>query len=993
MEKELQQIPKYWKSLEEFAQSPEFIEAAHREFPEEASVLEDPISRRRFVQLMGASMAFAGLTSCRMPKESLVPYVKDPEGLLPGQSQYYASAFALAGHAQGVLVKSNEGRPTKIEGNKLHVQSQGVASIFAQAAVLSMFNPERLKAPMWGGKAKTWLSFFDSWKTLARSLESNKGKGLVLITESVPSRSFAVLKQAFHARFPEAKWLTHEAINRRGLDMRPAKSALSVQDARYDLKSAKVIASFNEDFLGHHPEHLRLIREFSAHRKPNNAADGMNRLYMLESSVSVTGTNADHRLALRPSEILGALQQLATELGVTVSVGSAGAPKLAARHQRFIKVLADDLRLNPGQSLVAVGPNCGPQSQVIARSINERLGNLDKTLSYAPVIDQGIANASEERAFLQALNSDSKIDALLVLGANPAYTLASAADWGTLFKKAKFSAVLSDEPNETTALSQWVLPRSHFLESWLDVRSADGSEAIAQPIIEPLFDSKSSLEFMALLAKDELESGHGYVLKTWQSIFGEANFKEKWQRALHDGVVVSEKPFPYQALAVDYPQAPSKVIASGKYELHFSPSYASFDGRFASNAWLQEVPHPVTKVVWNNPVILSHATASELGAQNGREIEIQVGDRKVTGSVWVLPGHPDGVLGLTLGYGRTKGPSTAVNVGADFYPVFNGADVLAQADVKVLPLSKRVVSTQNHWSMEGRPIIRSASLAFFKQHPEFAKHAVEHPPLKSLWEEKKYNEGYQWGMTIDLSTCIGCSSCSIACQSENNIPVVGEDQVEKGREMQWIRIDRYFEGENEADPQFVHQPMMCQHCENAPCEQVCPVNATVHDDEGLNAMAYNRCIGTRYCSNNCPYKVRRFNFLDYTGDTPELQKMANNPRVTVRARGVMEKCTYCIQRINEKKHEAKIEGRTLSGDEVVTACQQACPAGAIEFGNILDKESRVAKAKQSPRSYEVLAELNVKPRTSYLARIRNLNPALVSGNSSDGQQSSLKGSH
>jgi molybdopterin-containing oxidoreductase family iron-sulfur binding subunit len=581
---------------------------------------------------------------------------------------------------------------------------------------------------------------------------------------------------------------------------------------------------------------------------------------------------------------------------------------------------------------------------------------------------------------------EGKISTLIILGGNPVYNAPSDFNFSDVLENVPNSVHLSPGFDETSYKTTWHIPQSHYLESWGDCRATDGTLSVIQPLIAPLYESHDNIEVLSLITSGIEKKSYDVVYENWKNYLQSGDFDQIWRRILHDGVLADNQ-MPIVTPSVngnainDYLQRnPIRVIVPdhNNFEINFNVAPAVYDGRFANNGWLQELPDTISKLAWDNAAFMSQKTADHLGVKNEDVIVLTLEEREMALPVWILPGQAHFTISVAVGYGRTRAGRVGDNVGSSAYTIrsqqsFNvGLGLTVRKTLDTYPLA----NTQDHGSMEGRPLVREATLEEYSSNPNFAEEMVKHFPLVSLWDEYSYDEGYQWGMSIDLNACTGCNACTVACQSENNIPIVGKEQVKNGREMHWIRLDRYFAGDLD-NPEMVHQPVACQHCEMAPCEQVCPVAATVHDDEGLNVMTYNRCIGTRYCSNNCPFKVRRFNFFNYTKDLPEIVHMVQNPDVTIRSRGVMEKCTYCIQRINVVKITAKNENRTVKDGDIQTACQQACPSEAISFGNINDPKSQVVALKQNNRTYDMLAELNIKPRTSYLAKLRNPNPELT----------------
>ncbi|MGD8922475.1 MAG: 4Fe-4S dicluster domain-containing protein, partial [Candidatus Zixiibacteriota bacterium] len=762
----------------------------------------------------------------------------------------------------------------------------------------------------------------------------------------------------------------------------------------YSYDKAKVILSLDSDFLRLEIDDIPAARGFADGRRVETQKDDMNRLYVIESTLSVTGTNADHRLPVASHDIGGFALRLLKELrnqglavmpGVEFDDGS-----LPEFDSKWIQALARDLIRVKGSGLVVAGRRQPAAVHAIVYAINDALGNVGNTINYHELRDVAIPGRKDLADLVNQMNRGS-IETLLILNTNPVYTAPEDLQFGDALKKVKHSVELAPYVAETTPMVEWHIPMAHFLESWGDTRATDGTRSVIQPLIEPLFNGRSMIEVLGLVTSGRDLRGYDIVRETWKDIIGGGDFESKWRKVLHDGLLTEKLPSASNPKAKSRPTTAltSEITSLTKsrpegMEIVFVPGDL-YDGRYANNGWLMELADPITKLTWDNPAMISYKAAKSLGLKSGDMVKIEFDGRSLTMPVWVTPGQAENTVTLVLGYGRDLDGRVADGAGFDTYRLrtMKAFDFGSGASLTKTGESYELANTQEHGSMEGRPIVREATLAEYKKEAEFYPEQIEHPPLLPLWTPHSYAEGYQWGMTIDLNACIGCGACTVACQSENNIPIVGKQHVAEGREMQWIRVDRYYasdtdkpEGAHE-NPEVLHQPVPCQQCENAPCESVCPVAATVHDREGLNVMVYNRCIGTRYCSNNCPYKVRRFNFFNYTSKTPEVEKMSKNPEVTVRSRGVMEKCTYCVQRIVKAKDHAKLEGREVQDGEIVTACQQVCPAQAIVFGNINDPDSKVAKMKKLDRSYNLLEELNTKPRTSYLAKLRNPNPELA----------------
>ena len=976
----------YWRSLDQLADTPEFREFLHREFPENASEMTNPVTRRKFLTLMGASIAFAGLAGCRKPVEKIVPYVKAPENVVLGNPLNYTTTMPFGLNGYGLLVESHEGRPTKIEGNEKHPVTQGKGNRFTQASILDLYDPDRSNAVYRSGKRASWDDFKAAWDKLYREFGATAGEGLAVLSQPFNSPTLHRLYKEFKKVFPKSSWIAYEPLSDENILNGLRMLNGTPLQPLYAYEKAKVILALDADFMMGETNDIAAARGFAKGRAVQDVTDDMNRLYVVEQNYTVTGAMADHRLRMQWLQIPLFLKAVVAELikqGAVIP-GVSAVEVASDFDAKWLSALAGDLLKNKGQALLVAGYRQPAEVHALCALINRALGNEGKTVTYTR-LNQAVLPSTAQLGQLADNMQRGTVKALIMLGGNPLYNAPADMDFGNALQSVETTVHFSSHMDETSAQVLWHVPAAHFLESWGDVRSVDGTPSVIQPLIQPLFNGVEEVRMFHLLATGIDKKPYEIVRETWQSLLSGGDFEKKWRRALVDGVVPKDLPMTERLtfkdkqinamLSTDIFAAPKATAANP--EIVFQASSALWDGRFANNGWLQETPDAVTKLAWDNPVLVSPRTAKELGVSNEDMLLVRLNGQEVKLPVWIVPGHADNSLTLTLGYGRSRAGRVGNKVGFNVYPLRNSKTLYGAqgASIKRTNDTYTLANTQDHGSMEGRPIVREASLSQYKQNPDFAKEMVVHPPLESLWEEFSYDQGYQWGMTIDLSSCIGCNACMVACQSENNIPVVGKELVHQGREMSWIRLDRYFSG-NLEDPDIVYQPVACQQCENAPCEQVCPVAATNHDAEGLNVMVYNRCIGTRYCSNNCPYKVRRFNYFNFTKDYPETIKMAQNPDVTVRSRGVMEKCTYCTQRIERAKITAKNEGRELRDGEVVTACQQTCPTDAIAFGNILDPESRVSKMKAQNRNYELLAELNVKPRTSYLAKLRNPNPEL-----------------
>ncbi|MBI2392327.1 MAG: TAT-variant-translocated molybdopterin oxidoreductase [Deltaproteobacteria bacterium] len=982
----------YWRSLGEQQNDPEFHDAAHREFPEGASEMspeEGEVSRRNFLTVMGASIALAGLAACRRPEEHIVPYARPPEELIPGKPLYYATSVSLYGTAMGVLVESHEGRPTKIEGNPRHPESLGATTTFLQAMVLDMYDPDRSGAPhekaAAGGalQKRTWDDANKALRDLAAKVAGNGGKGLAIVTEAHRSPTLSLALADLKKKLPEARIVRYEPFARSNAHEGHKLAFGRPLGAVHALDKAMVIATFDSDAFYAESSPIKNARQWAANRDPEGGRP-LNRMYAVESVHSVTGANADHRLRATSRDVGQALLAVAQKVGV---VGAAPSAPLAPNAQKFVDALAADLLANRGKSVVMVGDRQPPVMHAVGAAINKALGN-DAVVSYVAPFDDTSAAGPKAIVELAKAIEAKQVDTVVLLGGNPAFNAPADAGFAKALAAAPTSVHLSTHLDETSALCTWHLNRTHFLEAWDDTRAEDGTYAIVQPLIAPLYDGRTDAEIVRALIGDVRKP---YELVRESFAKATAGDEAAWKRALHDGFVANTALKP-EADAPDVGAIVNQVKAlpaAAGLEVTFLPDGHAYDGRFANNGWLLELPEAMTKLTWGSSVWVSAATAKELAVKEGDTLTVTVDGVAVTLPVVIAPGQADKSLAVMLGLGRKKAGRVGDGVGIDTFPAFKSAlgfvagctavrgptptDIPKTASMDPNILSR----TQEHFNMEGRPIVRETTPTEYASDPQVIKKMTPPgPPLESLWYDHKV-DGHKWGMTIDLGACIGCNACMVACQAENNVPVVGVLGVRKSREMHWLRIDRYFEGTPD-DPRSVTMPLMCQQCETAPCEQVCPVGATMHSPEGLNDMSYNRCIGTRYCANNCPYKVRRFNFFNYSRNFVGTQQMQLNPNVSVRARGVMEKCTWCVQRINEAKIDAKkneADGRVRDG-AIVTACQQACPTRAIVFGDYNDRESMVSKKANLPRSYALLAEFNFRPRLQYLAKVRNPNPAL-----------------
>jgi molybdopterin-containing oxidoreductase family iron-sulfur binding subunit len=970
--------PRYWKSLEELAETDEVREMLHREFPEQASELLDPASRRDFLKLMGASLALAGIGACtQRPEESIVPYVQAPEQIVPGKPLHFASAVSLGGLAAGVLVESHMGRPTKIEGNPDHPASLGATDSFAQASVLSLYDPDRSQTLTHLGEIATWSQFLEALRILKEGQSLLPGGGVRILTETVTSPTLARQIREVLAAMPGAKWHQYEPVHRDHARRGAAMVFGEPLDPIHRFDRADVVLSLGSDFLGSGPGSVRHVRDFAGRRR---AKDHPSRLYAIESTPTLTGAKADHRLPLSPGGIEDFARALAARLGVPVAAGASSSGKA------FLDAVARDLEAHRGSSLVVAGETESPTVVALAHAMNHALGNLGRTVV---LVDPPDAAPVEHGASIRDLARDmdaGRVSFLLVLGGNPVYDAPADLRFGEVLQKVAMRAHLSLYNDETSVLCQWHLPQAHALECWSDTRAHDGTASIVQPLVAPLYGGKSAHDVLAALAGKSQASAYETVRDTWRPRAGAADFERFWRRAVHDGVL-PETALPERSVAPvrgwEGALPPARSEGEGLHVL-FRPDPTVFDGRFANNGWLQELPKPLTKLTWDNAALVSPALAERLSLSNGDVVEVEAEGSRVEAPVWILPGQAESCVTVHLGYGRTRAGRVGSGAGFDAYRLRTSERPWSVAGASLRKTGRRrtLACVQDHHSMEGREPVHVVRLGEHGAHDgedhrgEGAGHGG-HGELPTMYPAHPY-PGHAWGMSIDLDSCVGCGACVVACQAENNIPIVGRDQVAVGREMHWLRIDRYFEGSLD-NPETYHQPLPCMHCENAPCEVVCPVAATAHSSEGLNDMVYNRCVGTRYCSNNCPYKVRRFNFLQYADFETESLKLLRNPDVTVRSRGVMEKCTYCVQRINEARITAQREDREIRDGEIVTACQQACAAQAIVFGDVNDPESRVSRLKRDGRDYSLLEELNTRPRTTYLAAVRNPSGGLDGG--------------
>ncbi len=1004
--------PTYWRSLAELDNTPEFREFVEREF---ATPLEDqPVGspgQRRFMQIMGASLALAGVSSCRWQEDHELPYSRRPAGEIPGEARSFATAMDLGGVATGLNITSYDGRPIKVEGNPNHPGSRGACMVQQQASVLDVYDPDRSQGVAQYSGSKRKDSSYAAYDAFAKrhfaSLRARGGKGLRILAEASSSPSLDVLKKRLLASFPQARWVEYEPIShdneREGSRLAFGKPVRT----HYALDKADVVVSLDADLVSQHRAAISNARDLAKGRDPDRFK--MNRVYAVESTLSLIGVTADHRLPLRSELIKAVAAALDADLSAELNPGSGlgvaqPRPKAAflsdAKIAKFIKVMVKDLVANKGRSVVAVGAHQPPEVHAVVHRINAMLGNVGVTLGYTDEPDPERATHVAALKALVAEMNGGAVDTLLILGGNPVYNAPNDIDFASALGKVKTSIHLSLYQDETSRKATWHLNAAHYLESWGDARAYDGTVSIVQPLIRPLYNGRSWIEVVSQVLGETAKP-----LALLRQTHGLSD-PRRWRKTLSDGVIaktawprVTPELKSLEPLKFAAGELGGAKAEGGALELVFEPDFKLHDGRFANNAWLQELANPITKLTWENAALVAPATANALGIEESTLVKLSLDGQEITLPALYAPGQAEGSIRVALGYGRTTlGHVGGLEedgiepIGADTYKLRSSKSYYMAQGAKLTPTGEkyRVGDTQHLWNIDqiGKDgeadrvgdLVREGKMEEYKEKPDFAKEIVEHPPLLSLWVPPvTYAEGHKWGMSIDLNRCIGCNACMIACQAENNIPVVGKDRVVMGREMNWIRVDRYYKGTPD-EPEVTFQPVPCQQCENAPCESVCPVGATQHSDEGLNDMVYNRCIGTRYCSNNCPYKVRRFNFFNYHMEFKhgrnKVKAMAFNPEVTIRFRGVMEKCTYCVQRIQKVKIDARNNQREIKDGEIKTACQQTCPTEAIVFGDLNDKKSKVAALHNNPRCYSLLVSLFTMPRTRYLARIRNPHPEL-----------------
>jgi len=1047
----------YWRSVEEFVDAPEFEEFVKYEYPAHAEEWDNSLSRRNFLKVMGASLAFAGLSGCVIqPAEKIVPYVSQPVGLVPGKPLFFATSVSMGGVANGVLARSHEGRPTKLEGNPEHPGSLGSTDVYTQASILNLYDPDRSKEILYRGEPKTWQGFYTDLRGKVEETRKNGGQGIAFLTETITSPSRIDQFNRLLAELPNAKWHQYEPVNRDNAIEGSKMAFGSAAQPVYKFDKADRILSLDADiFSGFN---VRYIKDFAKGRAVSDDKKEINRLYAVETSLSLTGAKADHRLGVKPSQMTEVAKAAAGAVGVEGASGSGLSESAAA----WIAEMGKDLAGHKGRSLVVAGDNQPAEVHALAYAMNDALGNVGQTVDYIePMAANGDKLQREQLAELVQDIDAGRVKVLVILGGNPAYNTPTDLRLNLeRLEKVPYRVHVGEHFDETGVLCQWHVSSTHFLETWGDARAYDGTVGIQQPLIVPLYDGKCHSEIVQLFFNDNYEKNPLQIVQEyWQkqgmdgapaaaaapaaapaesadaakaaetaapaekaaepaakpaspdALYAPKTFDDKWRKAVHDGFIPgTQAPAKSVTLNSSFVSSiKSTPSAEGALEIAILPDPCVFDGRFTNNGWLQELPNPLNKVTWENVALVSPNTAKKLGINQDKRYKDFAGGElgrafvttkggnmssdllnltyegtKLEGNIpaWIAPGQPDDVITIFLGYGRTRAGRVGNGIGYDAYSVRKSSALWSgKGEISRTGDQTQVASTQIHFNMEGRDLLRSWTMEEYEEHLKEAPEDMAEGYDKSMYGDQFgeiYAQNNKWAMTIDLNSCVGCNACVIACQSENNIPIVGKEQVERSREMNWLRIDAYYKGDDISDPDGPYfQPVLCQQCEQAPCEVVCPVHATVHSAEGLNDMVYNRCVGTRYCSNNCPYKVRRFNFLLYQDwNTPQF-KLMRNPEVTVRSRGVMEKCTYCTQRISAARIEAEKDGREIRDGEVITACQAVCPTDAIVFGNAHDKESKIFKSKQDHRNYALLnEELNTQPRTTYLAGLRNQNPAM-----------------
>jgi MoCo/4Fe-4S cofactor protein with predicted Tat translocation signal len=1018
----------YWRGLEELLDTPAFREAVAEElpgswrlalepgnslpsdgeFPGGAAEWSDGLTRRGFFRLLGAGATLAGVAGCtEPPREPIVPYVERPVEVTPGLPLHYATSMAVDGFATGLVVESHVGRPTKVEGNPDHPASLGASGAYEQASVLQLYDPSRARAVSVRGKPSTWDAFVEAFGPDGPHAPAAAGEGLRFLLEPTGSPLLAVLLDRIRERYPRAG-IHFYAPLAAGAPLEASRVVFGRPlMPQFDFRRADVILALDSDFLAGGPFHLRYARHFTERRRVRAPSGNMNRLYAVEPMLTPTGAMADHRLAVRGREVRDVAGAVLAEVVLGAGLRPGGmlddvAPVLerlrgASPHRGWAAAVGRDLAAHRGAAVVVAGDRQPPAVHAMAHLLNAALGSLGRTVTFtgSPLLDAG-ASMNDLRPLVEAMRAGA-VQTLVILEGNPAYASPADLEFGRWLGRVPTSVYLGLYRNETARASSWFVPAAHYLEAWGDARAFDGTLSLGQPLVAPLFGGRTPAEVLAVFLGQETAGAHGLLREVHRGRHRGRDFEAFWEAALKHGLVdgtalpAEADAWRWEGVAGLLSAAPTgPSTGTGTVEVNFLQDPSVYDGRFTNNAWLLEWPDPMTKLTWGNAAILSPRTAVRLGVESEEVVRLRYRGRDLAMPVLVLPGHADDAVSLHFGYGREGEERVALGVGANAYALWASGDppylgpglaverLLTPRRPKILgvdqprPVRQRLALTQEHWPMHGRPIVLHATLAEYRRDPDLARRQAR--PAETPDDPSRHT-GDQWAMAIDLTACTGCSACVLACQAENNIPVVGKAGVEVRREMHWLRVDRYYVGPPEA-PRVVVQPMLCQHCERAPCEYVCPVNATVHSPDGLNEMVYNRCVGTRFCSNNCPYKVRRFNWFDYNADRDPLEQMPMNPEVTVRARGVMEKCTYCVQRIRRAQIAARLEGRRLREGEFTTACAQACPTQAIVFGSLGDPGSAVSALHRERLAYSVLHDLGTRPRTKYLARLTNPNPEL-----------------